>query len=472
MQNKDKKACPVCDKLVEIDAARCPYCDTDLTLFDIDMDGELDVDKITVSDEKTINDILSSIVGKDESTRLLEDIKTIGEESRMEPEEIGAAEEVEVEEGAVFQCPSCGATVPMEATSCPSCGVEFEEEEAVEFECPVCNSPVAGDATSCPNCGVRFETKEELPPVSEPEPEVEAKSVEAPSPEIAKEEPPPPEEKTVELSVRLLAEREERLKKQPPETFEGKDLYKVLPTLVNEIKPLLSLAKKHGIGIGRSKELISQAVAANKARDIEKAVERIQLAKRTLGDSLTQGIADDIEDLVKDIKEASNFGCDVAGSKELVREAISALREENYEVAISDLEAAINELERTAGNYREASRSLEDASELIEDASALGLDTTEASQLLAEGREAINRKSWETTLLFAKRVKEDVMKGLPNVLQKEMKKAKESLLELKMRGQDLRRPMGIYKQASISMKKKDYPAVLRHLKVFKQEVAV
>jgi RNA polymerase subunit RPABC4/transcription elongation factor Spt4 len=163
-----KKSCPVCDTPVPADARKCPSCDTDLTLFDIDMDGELDVDKIEISDEKAIDDILSSIVGKDESSKLLEDIRTIGKESDLndEDEVITAdepdAEEEEVsEEGAAFECPSCGSMVGADETSCPNCGVEFAEEEALEFECPVCNAPVAANADNCGNCGVKFEAAEE-----------------------------------------------------------------------------------------------------------------------------------------------------------------------------------------------------------------------------------------------------------------------------------------------------------------------
>lgn len=487
-----KKTCPVCDTPVAADARKCPSCDTDLTLFDIDMDGELDVDKIEISDEKAIDDILSSIVGKDESSKLLEDIKSIGKESEVNDDQDGIElvpmetdEEVEAEEGATFECPSCGEAVGADEPSCPSCGVQFEEEELLEFECPVCNASVSANASSCENCGVKFEAPEEAPdketeaePEVKPEeaPELEAEpeivSEEEAEPEPPKEAPPspPPEEKVPTLSERLLAERKEKMKLMPPESFEGEDLYKVLPALVNDIKPILAIAKKNGINIGRSKELISQAVASNKAGETQKAVEIIQEARISLDDSLTGEIANDIEDFVQEIKDAKEVGCDVAGSEELVREAITALRDEDYEVAISDLDAGINELQRSAGSYREATQSLEDASKLIKDADALGLDTKESLELLAEGREAVNRKGWETATLFAKRAKEGVAKTLPDVLMEEMKKAKDSLLDLKMKGGDLRKPMGLYKQASIAMKKEEFSEALKYLRSFKKEI--
>ncbi len=499
MAETNKKTCPVCDTVVAADARKCPSCDTDLTLFDIDMDGELDVDKIEISDESAIDDILSSIVGKDESSKLLEDIKSIGEESEVN-EIVGEAEsepakiekEPGIEEVGAFECPSCGALVGADQTSCPNCGVEFEEEEILEFECPVCNAPVSATATSCDNCGVKFEAAGDEAASEEPEetaedtasveaaPELEAETESAPEAELEEIEelepvreelaPPPPEPKAPTLSDRLLAERQEKLQKTPPESFEGKDLYKVLPALVNDIKPTLAIAKKHGINIGKSKELISQAVAYNKSGDTAQAVEIIQKARITLDNTLTMEIANDIEDFVKEVKDAKAVGCEVAGSEELIREAINALRDEDYEVAVSDLEAAINELQRSAGAYREATLALEEASQLIKDGEALGLDMEEAVELLAEGREAVNRKGWETAALFAKRAKDGIAKTLPDVLMGEMVKAKDSLLDLKMRGGDLKKPMGIYKQASIAMKREEYSEALKSLRAFKKEI--
>jgi hypothetical protein len=131
-----------------------------------------------------------------------------------------------------------------------------------------------------------------------------------------------------------------------------------------------------------------------------------------------------------------------------------------------------------SGSYREANQALEEASELIKNAALLGIDTDESVGLLAEGREAVNRKGWETATLFAKRAMDGVAKTLPKVLMDEMKGAKDSLLELKMKGGelkmkggDLRKAMGIYKQASIAMKKEDYSAALKYLKSFKNEVS-
>jgi predicted RNA-binding Zn-ribbon protein involved in translation (DUF1610 family) len=70
-------------------------------------------------------------------------------------EAISEDEEIEAEE---YECPSCGATVSADDTSCSECGEVFEREE---FECPSCGAIVEADATSCPECGEEFELEDE-----------------------------------------------------------------------------------------------------------------------------------------------------------------------------------------------------------------------------------------------------------------------------------------------------------------------
>ena len=157
MAGGEKKTCPVCDATIDPAAKICASCHTDLTLFDFDSEPGLDIDKIRINDEKSIDQILANIVGeeKGEQGDILEDIKSLGKNDTAVVDE--AREDVE------FECPACGASVASDATSCPGCGAEFVGEEEAEFECPVCKAIVASDASSCPSCGVEFEVEEETP---------------------------------------------------------------------------------------------------------------------------------------------------------------------------------------------------------------------------------------------------------------------------------------------------------------------
>src|SRR3989475_592186 len=65
-------------------------------------------------------------------------------------------------------------------------------------------------------------------------------------------------------------------------TGDRKLLYRELPKLVNEVKPLLVSAKRIGLEIEEGKRIINDAIQAGKRRDIERAVTLIADARRTL----------------------------------------------------------------------------------------------------------------------------------------------------------------------------------------------
>lgn len=49
------------------------------------------------------------------------------------------------------QCPSCGAMISDEATTCPKCGAA--SGESVTVKCKDCNTDYPANLASCPNCG-------------------------------------------------------------------------------------------------------------------------------------------------------------------------------------------------------------------------------------------------------------------------------------------------------------------------------
>ncbi|MFQ6107243.1 MAG: zinc ribbon domain-containing protein [Thermoplasmata archaeon] len=472
----------MCDAEIDPAAKVCPSCHTDLTLFDFDEEPGLDMDKITINDEKSIDQILANIVGeeKTEEGDILEDIKSLGKNEAV------VKEVPEVEEVVEFECPVCGASVAADATVCPGCGAEFAEaEEEAEFECPVCHASVASDASSCPSCGVEFEVEEAAPEVEEvaeveereefeegeailvPE-EVEVVTPEIEIPEEPEVEPPVPEVTVLErVRARIEAHREAEIEEEEEDI---RTLYKNLPKLVNEVKPMLISAKKLGIDITPSRKLISEAIAAGKKRDIRKAVALVKQSKRDLEDAFTEQIAESIEGFRKDVRDARSLGAEVEKVEEIVESAILSLENEDFEGSIKDLQSAKKEFESVGAGLTTAKDALEEASQLISDAALFSIDVTESEHLYREGTDALERKEWDVASLFAKQSKEKLVEKLPSKLVEEIKKARDILLELKVRGGDLKRPIQILKKASTTLKEQQYVDTLKLLKVFRKEI--
>ena len=479
MVSGETKICPVCDSTISAGARECPECNADLSLFEVDRDGITDIDAVpTPKDGKSIDDILASIL-KDKEVRpkFFEDIKTIA--SGTPDEDILA--DAEVEPGVEFQCPNCGTRVASTAKVCPGCGAQFAEETVEQFECPLCGAVVDIEATSCPNCGVTF-VQEEAPSAPKPEPVVAPPPVPkavpslaipaAPSEGMERAAPTPAPKPAASSSVvRLRALVEARRIAPQEEILDKAVLYKELPRLVNEVKPLLLTAKKIGMEIGEEKRLLSEAIAHGKRRNVEESVLLIRRARFRLQQAFTSEFAERIEALLTDAEPTWVTGTDVGAIVKLCTAAIEALEAGDYATAADKMRAAREEFDARSGGSSRARQELETVRAIAADAKKLGLNLREVEGRLSEGDAALRSRNYDRAAGLAVQARQALLKALHDALSKEMKKARNALLEMKVKGGDLTKPVGILKQASIHMKREEYADAIRFVRMFRDEVA-
>jgi RNA polymerase subunit RPABC4/transcription elongation factor Spt4 len=425
-----------------------------MRLFDLDADGQPDTDAVPTPAGQSIDDILASIVG-DEGVR--QEIL----------EELRGTEDVEDETAAgervVFECPACGTEVDAEAATCPGCGAQFAQEAVEQFECPLCHAIVDGAATQCPGCGAEFADGDEPEAVAEPH---EEPPEEVPVPEV--EPPPAPPRKAPPPSA--LAKRLARARKAGTPVPTGKATTKDLPRLVSEVKPLLLAAKKAGVDIGECKNLINDAIVAGKGKDIPRAVRLVAQAKAALHAAFTERVADALEALLLDIERAKVTGSDVHHAEVVAAEAVALLDAKDCVTAWERANAAREEFEKRAGGFHRGRQALADLQGLIDDARLMVVDTREAEAALREAREALDRRDWDAALAAVESGKERLLRDLPDRIDAEMKDARNVLLDLKVRGGDLTKPIGILKQASIHLKRREYGDAIRYVRMFQQEI--
>ncbi|HLE46512.1 MAG TPA: zinc ribbon domain-containing protein [Thermoplasmata archaeon] len=457
----ETRVCPVCDSRIDWDAKRCNYCQTDLSLFDIDADGDLDTAQVKVPTNADLDDILASIAeGKEVRGDIFETIKSVakngagGDDILAEPAASAAAAEP-----VKFECPVCGAAVDEDARSCPSCGAEFAEEVVAQFECPVCGAGVDATASACPSCGVTFSAEPEAPPPRAPRTD-------------AGRARPPPVPLVVEsgLRERLSKARAARSRvASPPSEADRRALYKELPRLVNEVKPMLLNARRIGVDIEEPKRMINDAIAAGKGREIDRAVALVSQSKEALERSFTGQIASRVESLLDEVEKAKAGGSDVGPVEALLDGSIGKLTDGDFVASSDKANEAREEFERLAGGYHKAKESLRTAEALAEDGRVFDLDVREAERHIRQGREALGRREYDRATQLADQARNAVMKVLPDFLNEEMKRARNKLLDLKVKGGDLTRPIGILKQASIHLKREEYGDAMRFVRMFRRE---
>lgn len=458
---------------------KCPNCNTDLRLFDIDKDGTPDMEKVRVGNGKNIDELLASIAeGKEVKADIFEDIKNISKNGSS----VAAEGEMKDEEApaTVFECPVCGAQVEASANLCPSCGAQFAEEApADKFECPLCGASVDASATKCPNCGVEFEGEEEaaedvlqqeaeaaerIPAPGEAEEVLRARAAQPRAPSVSMGAP------AGNFRQRIDTLRARTARTQSLKGMDRKALYKELPRIVSEVKPLLLSAKKIGVNIENSKQLINEAIASGKKREMEKAVELVSAAKADLEKSFTDELADQIDSLLVEIEKARATGTAVSSIEQIVDEAIGLLEVGAYQEVSDKIALAKMEFASKAGGYYKAKEAIQAVDILLEDSNILDVDFPEAKKALSRAKDALDKKRWDQSELEASKAREYVMKELPKYLDKEMKRARNMLLDMKVKGGDLTKPIGILKQASIHLKREEYEDAIHYVKLFRQEV--
>lgn len=521
----ERKVCPICDSPLPPGAKRCPVCNADLSLFeDVSMAEDFDIESPD-TDIKIENESLDNLLGT-----IVSEMKEGAEEAQVteqfECPICGAMVDIDadvcpncgavfVEEEEEFECPVCGALVDADATFCPKCGAKFVEEEA-EPEAP---EEGEAQAPSQPEFPEETETEPleaeetgELPSQVEekeeevrPEPAAAETSGQPGFPE--KIEPPLKEAETAEETKEIREEESQFLKRMrdlrkegekepsaveaagpagpepeterpapvsaaPPEEkkLSTRDKYRKLPVLVSKVKPLLIIARQNNINVKKGKELIDRAVAAGRNRQIDEAINYISESRKLLEESLSIYANHDISEIETDmpnLKAPEEVKDKLMG---VIREAKSSLQEGNFDRAFQRLEIARRVLKDHRGDFQEARRMLTELENTVMDAEYFFVDVSRPKEMLENAKESAEKGDWNTAGIFAREGLELMDTILPEIIKKEMKKARNILLEAKMQGRDISKGISILKHASIASKSGNSGDALKYIKLFKAEM--
>ncbi len=409
------------------------------------------------SDQPEIFETLKNVAGSHESTKDL-----VVEAKPMEAPSPPAHEEP-LEQ---FLCPVCDTPVKPDEKVCPGCGAEFSEGEATEYECPMCKAAVPADADRCPSCGVRFASDEETEASATPGEEPAAGSVSPPS-----RSPTASAAAAASPAARIGVIKEQvRTETHDLPFGDRKLIARELPRLVNEVKPLLVSAKTIGVGIDDGKRLINGAIEAGKRKEMEKAVKLISDARRSLELALVTFIGGRLEAFAAEV-DAAGSGDAARLARPKLEEAFVRLTDRNYEGAWASLGKARVTFQSQAKEYLEGRKILEATERLMGEVRSLGMSAKDVDRLILQSRAAAQQRDLPGSLRYAKQAQERLLQAVPDFVQTEMREARDTLLDLKVRGGDLSKPVGILKEASGHVKNEEWSEAIRFLKEFQKEIS-
>jgi RNA polymerase subunit RPABC4/transcription elongation factor Spt4 len=435
---------------------------------------------------------------------------------------------------AMFQCPNCNGMVKESDNVCPHCGAMFVEDEAAEFECPACSTLVDASATKCPGCGALFvEDTGAAPEAAQPQAAPAAPiSAAAPAPQPAVETKAPATaaakdedlERILEVTKRIKESRdaEAASKVSPEKKFKRPGLFKIggrkgvvevekpapmpaarpqepaiapkqpapevpavkrefptdpreqgkdLARLVAEVRALLGTATERDIFIDEAKDLLDRAITAGRERQFLQALDAVTDAKEKLHTRLKDYVSATLTSMHEEIDVAKRLGGDPSRADMFLNEASRASETPDYQAALVFVDKAKGELSPITGRYNETKNALRKFERLVKDARVVGIDTEPLKAVLEDAKSAFSALNFPKTEGMVKKSTDEVIAQIPDRMSKEIEKAKQMLIEAKMKSDIGVTPqITILKSAIKDMKEEKYLEALSEMKKFKKEM--
>ncbi len=237
--------------------------------------------------------------------------------------------------------------------------------------------------------------------------------------------------------------------------------------MVAEMKPLLALAREREVDIGESKEMIDEAAMAGRERQLEKAIELVQKSKTVLMGRIDGHLGQTINRLNEDMKTAREFGGDISRAATYMQELARARSSKDVEAAFVYVDKVEKELAPITGRYNESRKKAAAAKQFVSDCEVFLVDTREARRLLVEVNKALDSKDFDRMDAHLKSIDESLYKAIPARMNEEMAKARETLLEAKVKGINITPMLTVLKSATSLMKSGDYSQAIREMREFK-----
>ncbi|MFQ6013264.1 MAG: zinc ribbon domain-containing protein [Thermoplasmata archaeon] len=497
MADGDSNKCGLCGAELGSSSDVCPNCGADLSLLDLEEGEGLDAIKQSTS----LDDLLATVLDnpematskKKEGGKSFDDLdldleipdepvekprldldvleeepappaEAVGEappQAEVPPEDEALPEvpTVPEEEVVTYECPECGARVAENASLCVSCGALFSEET---LACPECNAEVPTGSPRCPQCGVQFL------PETEAGPSFAAETV-APWPTAGSGTRLAPTGSG--HLVKSILDRYETLEQQPLlPSRDATALQRSLKEYVTYLRSLLILAKAVRVPTDSIQIKVADATRRARAGDLEGAVRMAHSAKLALEQSLALQVAKRLEMLQAELEENRTRGTPFPVAESLVKRAVVSLESGRVQSAYEGLERAREDVAASSGGQTDARYAIQTAKEMVDEVTPLGLRTGELETSLAQGEAALRHGNWERAAQTASSVQERVTETLQAGLLGEMKRIREKVMQLKIQGKDISRPIALLKQAGASIKEKSYEDAMRYLDLIKQDI--
>ncbi len=269
--------------------------------------------------------------------------------------------------------------------------------------------------------------------------------------------------KTIEKMDMVLSDSQEIIveRKKKPSVTDIEDM-------VSELKDLLITAKKYGIKVDGGREIISEALESVTEKNFENTLELLDKGKDEITDYLKDVIDERMVSLEIAMGEINKQ--DIETVKRYLRETKKSLEKDNLSDALEYLSKANSIREVSEEPMGEAESYVAYIGKLIFDAEMLGIDVTDANELLDKAKLEIEVGDWESAEEFANDASEIIFENVPERLKVMVNKAQKELKKAKIRGMNVSEEIDILKRASMAKDDGDMERCIILMKRYKERM--
>lgn len=516
------KLCPICDSPIEAGAKKCSFCGTDLSIFEAESKSSRTQEERLIKEtypsatprptEAPPKDITPKIEPRAAPSPPVQEEEAIYEcpacgKAVKESDNVCPHCGAIFSEEAQFECPACHTLVDADATKCPGCGAIFVEEGAAAEAAP---SAPAGPAAEPPKAEPSAPSAPTLPAEAKGGEDEEMKKIISrikETKEAEKVAPKKPVKRGFGLFKAILprgevkkteqAEKAEPTKEEPPKVAEPappkapvapvaapsapvpkrewptdpREQGKELARLVAEVRALLSIAIEHSIAINETKALLDKAITAGRERQFILALDTISDGQAKLNSQLQEYISANMASISDEIAVAKKLGGDTSRAEIFLKEAARASEKADFQAALVFIDKTRNELAPVTGQYNELKNSLRKFERLVKDARVIGIDNEPLKKDYEKAKAAFDALDFAKSDEIIKKKTDEILAQIPDRMTKEIEKAKQLLIEAKMRTDIGMTPqISILKSAIRNTQEQKYLEALADLKTFKKEM--
>jgi hypothetical protein len=151
-------------------------------------------------------------------------------------------------------------------------------------------------------------------------------------------------------------------------------------------------------------------------------------------------------------------------------EAVGRLEAGDYDAAWDAYQMALTRFETEAKDFHDARKAVDEGDRLVREVRTMGMDVQSLERLLRQARDLMQRRDVVSALRMGQQVQDRLQREVPAFVQEEMRKARARLLDLKLTGNDLAKPIGILKEASTYVKQEEWTEALHQIREFYEEI--